>query len=163
MSNPIYQFLKSMEGKILSDSPSPITNWLQSRLLNIEVGKATVEYVVRKEMTNPLGTLQGGLFVTMMDDALGVAVYSLGKDKLYTTVNFAIDYLAGVVEGDTKHVTAEVMREGNTILNVRMKATNPDGKLLATATSNLVAKDVEGMKLPRFKGFETKYPGVDFH
>jgi len=163
MSNPVFEFLKSMEGKTLKDSPSPITNWLQSRLLSIEVGKATVEYVVRKEMTNPLGTLQGGLFVTMMDDALGIAVYSLGKDKLYTTVNFAIDYLGGLVEGDTKHVTAEVMREGNTILNVRMQATDPDGKVLATATSNLVAKDVEGMRLPRYKGFEDKYPGVEFN
>jgi len=163
MSNPVFKFLKSMEGKVLDDSPSPITNWLQSRLLSIEVGKATVEYVVRKEMTNPLGTLQGGLFVTMMDDALGIAVYSLGKDKLYTTINFAIDYLGGVIEGATKHVTAEVTREGNTILNVRMHATDPDGKLLATATSNLVAKEVEGLKLPRFKGFEDKYPGIEFH
>ena len=113
-------------------------------------------------MTNPLGTLQGGIFATMMDDALGVAVYSLGKDRLYTSVNFVIDYLEGALEGDLIHITAEVVREGSTMLNVSMKAKNASGKLLATASSNLVAKHIEGLKLPRFKGFEEKYPGVGF-
>lgn len=150
MTNPVIEFLKTLEGKYLEGSPSPVTAWLRGRLIDVSVGFAIVEYEVRKEMTNPLGTLQGGIFTTMMDDTLGVAVYSLGKDKFYTSVNFTVDYLESAMEGDKITVQARIMREGNTILNVSMMVKNEAGKTLATGTSNLVGKEVEGFTLPRF-------------
>lgn len=162
MTNPILDFLKTIVGKHLDTSPSPIGAWLNGKLTAIGLGKATIEYIVRKEMTNPLGTLQGGVFATMMDDTLGVAVYSLGKDKLYVAVNFYLDYLEGVNEGETIAVTARILREGNTVLNVGMKVENKDGKLIATGKCNLVSKTIEGLRLPRYEGMEKKYPGLDF-
>ncbi len=111
-------------------------------------------------MTNPLGTLQGGMFTAMMDDTLGVAVYSLGKDKFYTTVNFYVDYLESAIEGEAITVTAEVLRQGNTMVNVEMWVTNRNSKLIAKGNSNLVSKTIEGLILPRFEGFEKKYPGL---
>lgn len=154
MSNPVLEFLKTREGKLLDGSPSPVTTWLNGRLLSVSPGRATVEYEVREEMTNPLGTLQGGIFTTMMDDALGVAVYSLGKNKSYTSVNFYVDYLESAVKGDKIRVLADIIREGNTILNISMTVKNAEGKMLAKGESNLVAKDIEGFSLPRFRGME---------
>lgn len=151
MSNPFLEILKTLEGKTLEGAPAPVTGWLKGVLLKVEAGKAVMQYTVRHEMTNPLKTLQGGIFTVMMDDALGVAVYSLGKDRFYTTVNFTIDYLESASEGDLVTITAGVIREGNTILNIAMKAEDTSGKLLATATSNLVAKDIPGWRLPEFK------------
>jgi acyl-coenzyme A thioesterase 13 len=159
MSNPVLDFLKTIIGKNLNDSPSPVGRWLNGKLVAIEPGKASIEYIVRNEMTNPLGTLQGGVFATMMDDTLGVAVYSLGKDKLYVAANFYLDYLEGVKEEEKVIVTANILREGNSILNVDMKMTNPEGKLLATGKCNLAVKNVDGLVLPRYKGMEEKYPG----
>jgi len=162
MTNPILEFLQTLVGKHLDNSPSPIGQWLNGKLAAISLGKATIEYAVRKEMTNPLGTLQGGVFATMMDDTLGVAVYSLGKDKLYVAVNFYLDYLEGVNEGETIAVTANILREGNTVLNVGMKVEDKNGKLIATGKCNLVSKTIEGLKLPRYEGMEKKYPGLNF-
>ncbi len=162
MTNPILDFLKTLIGQTLEASPSPIGAWLNGKLTAIELGKATIEYTVRKEMTNPLGTLQGGVFATMMDDTLGVAVYSLGKDKLYVAINFYLDYLEGVNEGETIAVSANILREGNTVLNVGMKVEDKDGKLIATGKCNLVTKTIEGLKLPRYEGMEKKYPGLNF-
>jgi uncharacterized protein (TIGR00369 family) len=153
MNNPVFEFLKTLEGKTLEGSPSPITGWLKGKLRHVGVGRATVEYIVRREMTNPLGTLQGGIFTTMMDDTLGVAVYSLGKNKFYTTINFYTDYLGSAIENDKIIVTAKVIRHGNTILNVGINVENQDGKLLAKGSSNLVSKDIEGWVLPTFEGF----------
>ncbi|MFP4470071.1 MAG: PaaI family thioesterase [Bacteroidales bacterium] len=150
MSNPVLEFLRTMEGKYLEGSPSPVTAWLHGRLAEVSKGFAIMEYEVRKEMTNPLGTLQGGIFTTMMDDALGVAVYSLGKDKFYTSVNFHVDYLESAMVGHRIRVHARIMREGNTILNVLMEVKDESGKTLALGTSNLVGKEVEGFRLPRF-------------
>jgi uncharacterized protein (TIGR00369 family) len=162
MTNPILEFLTTLVGQNLDTSPSPIGQWLSGKLTAIELGKATIEYTVRKEMTNPLGTLQGGVFATMMDDTLGVAVYSLGKDKLYVAINFYLDYLEGVNEGETIAVTANILREGNTVLNVGMKVEDKNGKLIATGKCNLVTKTIEGLKLPRYEGMEKKYPGLNF-
>lgn len=160
MSNPVLDYLQSLKGHILVDSPSPLCVWLRGRLTDVSVGKASIEYVVRKEMTNPLGTLQGGMYAAMMDDTLGVAVYSLGKDKFYTTVNFYVDYLESASEGDVITVDATVVRHGNTMVNVEMWVTNQSGKLIAKGNSNLISKTIEGLILPRFEGFEKKYPGV---
>ena len=151
MTNPVIEFLKTLEGKHLEGSPSPVTAWLNGRLIDVSHGFAIVEYEVRNEMTNPLGTLQGGIFTTMMDDALGVAVYSLGKDKFYTSVNFTVDYLESAMEGEKVTVQARIAREGNTILNVSVMVKNEAGKTLATGSSNLVGKEVEGFTLPRFR------------
>ncbi len=131
-----------------------MSRWLNGRLLDVDLGRATLEFTVRNEMTNPLGTLQGGIFTTMMDDTLGVAVYSLGKDKLYTSVNFHVDYLRSAVEGDKVIVFARIMREGNTILNVSLRVEDAAGNLLARGSSNLVAKDIEGFTLPKFREME---------
>ncbi|MBE0639246.1 MAG: PaaI family thioesterase [Bacteroidales bacterium] len=162
MANSILEFLKTLVGKHLNNSPSPIGRWLNGKLITIELGKATIEYIVREEMTNPLGTMQGGVFATMMDDTLGVAVYSLGKDKLYVAVNFYLDYLEGVNAGETVAVTAHILREGNTMINVGLKLENKEGKLIATGKCNLVSKTIEGLRLPRYEGMEKKYPGLEF-
>jgi acyl-coenzyme A thioesterase 13 len=90
----------------------------------------------------------------MMDDTLGVAVYSLGKNKFYTTVSFYTDYLGSAAENDLIIVSAKVIRHGNTILNVGITVENQDKKLLAKGNSNLVAKDIEGFVLPTFEGFQ---------
>ncbi|NCC73443.1 MAG: PaaI family thioesterase [Sphingobacteriia bacterium] len=160
MSNTKLNFLQSLIGQHLDNSPSPVGVWLNGKLKAVSPGSATVEYTVRKEMTNPLGTLQGGVFAVMMDDALGVAVYSLGKDKLYVSSNFYIDFLAGVNEGDNLVVRAEVLREGNTVLNVNIIAENPEGKMIAAGKCNLISKDFDGLKLPLYKGMDKKYPGL---
>ena len=156
MNNPVLEFLKTLEGKTLEGSPAPVTGWLKGKLLHVSLGRAVVEYVVRHEMTNPLSTLQGGIFTVMMDDTLGVAVYSLGKNKFYTTVSFYTDYLGSAVENDLIIVTAKVIRHGNTILNVGITAENQDKKLLAKGNSNLVAKDIEGFVLPTFEGLTSQ-------
>ena len=151
MSNPIFKFLKTLEGQTLDNSPSPVSVWLKGKLCRIEPGYAEIEYIIRIEMTNPLGILQGGILAAMMDDTLGVAVYSLGKDKFYTSVNFCIDYLESAKEGDKIIVCAKIIREGNTILNIDCKMLNEEGKIIARGSSNLVAKEFNtGKKLPRF-------------
>lgn len=162
MQNQRIEYLKTLVGKNLSESPSPVGCWLNGKLVEIEYGKAVVQYVVRKEMTNPLGTLQGGVFAVMMDDTLGIAVYSLGEDKLYLAVNFYVDFLESLNEGDVVNVEAKIVRKGNTILNVEIIATTPDYKIAAIGRCNLVIKQVEGLVLPRYKGMEQKFPGVNF-
>ena len=60
MSNPIVDYLKDEVNRTITKSVSPSSLWLKGTLMEIEEGFAAISYQIRKEMTNPLGTIQGG-------------------------------------------------------------------------------------------------------
>ncbi|NPD85801.1 PaaI family thioesterase [Lentimicrobium sp. L6] len=80
--NPILSYLKQHVNKPITKSMSPSALWLKGFLVNVEEGFAEIEYTVRKEMTNPLGTLQGGVMAALIDDTMGMALFTLSQKKL---------------------------------------------------------------------------------
>jgi len=125
-----------MEGQL---SPSPFMNWLKPIAVAAKYGSLTFEYKIRKEMTNPMGHLHGGVIAGIMDDIVGATVYSLDKSDDFVTVNLSVDYFAPAMLGDTIHATTHVVKEGKTVINVECELWFPAKKrLLAKATSNLM-------------------------
>ena len=47
--------------------------------------KPKFEFVMRAEMTIPMGTLHGGVMAAIMDDMIGATIICLGRDHFYTT------------------------------------------------------------------------------
>ena len=92
--NETLSFLKSQIGKKTTKSPSPVGRWLDPLLLDVEEGLVHLECVVRPEMTNPSGTLHGGISAAIIDDAIGIAMYTYGEPVHYITVNNSIDYFS---------------------------------------------------------------------
>lgn len=120
----------------------PFTRWLNGVIRDIGPHHAAIEYVVRKEMTNPGGGLHGGVQSAMLDDAFGMLCNALGRPQFMVSVNFAIDYVKGAREGDVILARVELVREGNTVVNIRGILEGVDGKIIAQATSNLVNSKV---------------------
>lgn len=94
------QVLQSFIGKEFTASPSPFMLWLKPIVLSAETGKLSFQYTVRKEMTNPIRGLHGGVTAAIMDDIIGATMFSLNEDHFYTTINNVIDYFAPAREGD---------------------------------------------------------------
>jgi acyl-coenzyme A thioesterase 13 len=136
MENKIIQALQAQQGKAFG-SPSPVGSWLAGTLIQASHGNLTVAYTVRPDFLNPAGVMHGGIYATMLDDTLGAAVYALGGEYMFTTLNLNIDYLAAAKLGDTVTITAHIIRAGKNIVHCEARLTNNDGKLLAKATSNL--------------------------
>lgn len=137
MSNPIVESLKSQVGKPVQ-SVSPVGQWLKGTLLAIEEGKLTVSIKVRKEMTNPMGILHGGMSALIMDEVIGATVYTLNRDTFFTSINLSLDFLNAIPMGETVIAKCEIVRAGKTVVNAECQLFNEAGKLIAKGMSNLI-------------------------
>ncbi len=138
--NPTLDFFRANVGPNLSQrSPSPTGRWLGGMLLAAEPGSLTVQFTVREEFCNPARILHGGIAATMMDDLMGITVFSLRLDVFFTSVNLNVDFLYAAPLGTTVVARSEVVRQGKKIIHAECRLTDEAGRLVAKATSNLVA------------------------
>ncbi len=143
MSNPIIEYLKSEINKPITKSISPSSLWLKGTLLEVEKGYCSISYKIRKEMTNPVGTIQGGVMAALIDDTMGLAFYTLFQQQMFTTTNLNVNFLFGAKEGETVVVKAQVVRIGKKIANIECKVYNEKNDIITTSTSNLVVTSIK--------------------
>jgi len=137
-------FLRAHIGKEVSGSPSPFMNWLKPVLLYVEEGSLTFQYTVRCEMTNPFGTLHGGITAAMIDDAIGATLIAYGEPYFHVTINLAIDYFAAAKEGDVIIAQSQVIKKGRQIVNAQCDVWNEDRtRLLAKGYTNLIKTEIK--------------------
>lgn len=131
--------LQSFIGKEYTASVSPFMNWLRPTVVSAEPGALAFSYIIRKEMTNPAGTLHGGVTAGIMDDLIGATVYSLNLHDPYTTINNAIDYFATAKEGDLVIARTAIVKRGRTIINLQCELTLPGkDRLIARGYANML-------------------------
>ena len=137
MQNPIVEYLRSQIGQPIQ-GPSPAGNWLQGVLRSVDPGHISANYTIRQELTNPVGTLHGGVTALIMDEIIGTTLFSLHNDFLYTSVNLVVDFLLPGNLNETVTATAKVVRKGTKLAHVECVIYNERGKLMARGSSNLV-------------------------
>lgn len=129
---------KELIGKEAKDvSPSPFGRWLNGTLIEAHPGKLTIGFEVREELTNPVGIMHGGAIAGIIDEAIGMTTFSLGKPGFYVAINLNIDFLRPGKLGEKLKVISEVIRDGRTMAHAECKVYNEEGKLIAKAASNL--------------------------
>jgi uncharacterized protein (TIGR00369 family) len=101
---------------------------------SIEEGKAVISLTVAHEHMNGNMTLHGGIYATLMDNAMGLAARSEGHMEQATT-NMNIHYLAPVSEGKVYTHGYIVHRAGRTV-TTEARVEKEDGTLLAMATAS---------------------------
>lgn len=143
MSNPIVEMFHSQIGQVLDSNFSPVGKWLSGTLREVKEGEITVDFTVRKEMTNPVGTIHGGIVSLMCDEVIGMTTFSLYNEYHYTSINLSVDFLASAKEGEALSVCAKVIRKGRTIINLTCTVTNETGKLIAKAQQNMVKTHIQ--------------------
>lgn len=116
---------------------APFAQWLAGTLRAVSAESISIEYRVRHEMTNPGGLLHGGVQSGMLDDAMGLLANALGREFFLASVNLGIDFLGAARAGDVVTATAQVVRNGSSIVNMAAELRNQHGKLIARAQSNL--------------------------
>jgi len=116
---------------------SPVGKWLNGTLVFIEEGHVKMSFIVDETWLNPSGTFHGGMSALIIDEVMGITVYSLGNENFYTTVNLSLDYLSFALPGDEVLVESKIVRKGIAVMNVEAAIYKRD-KLLVKATSNMV-------------------------
>lgn len=85
---------------------------------------------------NPAGLLSGAITYTMVDYAMGSALWrERSGDERIATINVAINYVQTAREGDVV-CTAAVDRRNDRIAVLRAAVEHDDGRLIATAVGS---------------------------
>lgn len=137
-------FLEAHVGKEITNSPSPFMSWLKPVILSVDEGSLTFQYSIRKEMTNPFGTLHGGVTVAIIDDAIGATLISYGEPYFYVSINLVIDYISSARESDEVIAQTSILKKGNQIVNAQCEVWNKDrSRLIAKGYTNLLKTEIK--------------------
>ena len=115
----------------------PIGDTLDFLPVEIEPGRAVFQGRPLPRHYNPLGTVHGGWFATLLDSAVGCAVHAaLPAGKSYTTAELKINIVRPLSD-QVPLVRAEgkVIHLGGRMATAEARMTGPDGKLYAHAST----------------------------
>lgn len=137
--------LQQMQSVLAAEAPyAPIAATLDFLLLEAEEGRALFQGTPRQEHFNPMGTVHGGWFATLLDSALGCAVHTkLPAGRAYTTVELGINLLKALTP-KVQRVRAEgkVVHFGRQLATAEARLYGPDGTLYAHGTTTCMVFDL---------------------
>jgi acyl-coenzyme A thioesterase 13 len=136
--NSMVEHYKKFIGQYVSTAPSPFSNWLKGKILDIQEDGITLEFVVREEMTNPVKMLHGGMIAAIMDDMIGMTIYVTGVKNFYASVNLHVDFISNVRVGTSVIAETKMIKKGQKVILCECNMYGPEKTLMARGTSNLV-------------------------
>ena len=138
-TNSRIDIMKQFIGKKTFESPSPFSHWLKPIIKEVSYGSLICEFTIRKDMTNPMGMLHGGVSAGIIDDIIGATIYSMDLSHQFTTINNYIDYFSPSMEGDIIEARTTVIKLGRLIINLQCEIWLPSNKrLIARGYSNMI-------------------------
>ncbi len=115
----------------------PIAATLGFTIVEFERGRAVFEGAPGRFVYNPIGSVHGGWYASILDSALGCAIHTaLPAGKIYTTVDLNITYLRPLTEqSGPVRCEGKVIHNGGSIATAEGRITGREGTLYATATT----------------------------
>ena len=115
----------------------PIAQTLDFALIEVGPGRAVFQGTPQTMHYNPMGTVHGGWFATLLDSALGCAVQTaLPAGSAYTTAELGVNIVraANARTGPLRAI-GEVVHSGRQLATAEARIVGPDGKLYAHGTT----------------------------
>jgi len=139
--------LEQMQAMLAGELPfAPIARTLDFSLIRVEPGVALFQGKPGPAHFNPMGSVHGGWFATMLDSALGCAVHTLmPAGRGYTTAELSVNYVRAL-SPKVGRVRAEgkVIHCGRQLATAEARLFGPDGTLFAHATTTCLVFDMAG-------------------
>jgi acyl-CoA thioesterase len=102
-------------------------------------GAARLSMPVAPHFTNSLGTVHGGVIVSLLDVALCTAARTLHPDSGgVITIDLSVSFIGGG-KGNRLLADARVLKDGRSMIFVEGEAKNEDGSLVAKAIATVRA------------------------
>jgi uncharacterized protein (TIGR00369 family) len=117
---------------------TPINHTVDFTLDEVEPGRAVFSLTPGEEHYNPIGSVHGGIFATLLDSAAGCAVQStLPQGVAYTSLDLTMKFLRRVtVETGTVRAIGTVVIRGRQTALAQAQLVDATDRLLAHATSS---------------------------
>jgi uncharacterized protein (TIGR00369 family) len=130
--------LEVMQAMLRGELPyAPIARTLDFQLIEVGEGRAVFQGRPGPAHLNPMGTVHGGWYATLLDSALGCAVHTMmPPGRAYTTAELGVN-LVRAIGPKVQRVRAEgkVVHCGRQLATAEARLVGPDGTLYAHATT----------------------------
>jgi len=137
--------LETMQAMLAGELPFPhIADTLDFSLVEVGPGKAIFQGTPQLKHYNPLGTVHGGWYATLLDSALGCAVHTMmPAGRAYTTAELGVNIVraASHTTGPLRAI-GTVIHCGRQLATAEARIVGPDGKLYAHATTTCLVFEV---------------------
>lgn len=134
-----------MEAMLRGELPyPPIAQTLDFMLVEVGKGHAVFQGRPGPGHLNPMGTVHGGWFATLLDSAVGCAVHTLMPvGRAYTTAELSVNIVRALTP-KVPRVRAEgkVVHGGRQLATAEARLVGPDGTLYAHATTTCLVFDL---------------------
>jgi uncharacterized protein (TIGR00369 family) len=130
--------LEVMHAMLAGRIPYPhIADTLDFSLVEVELGKATFQGTPQLKHYNPLGSVHGGWYATLLDSALGCAVHTtMPAGRAYTTAELSVNIVrAASSKTGPLRAIGNVIHSGRQLATAEARIVGPDGKLYAHGTT----------------------------
>lgn len=130
--------LQVFEAIFAGDLPAPpIGETMDFIPVHMEKGLAVFQGKPMLRHYNPLGTVHGGWYCTLLDSAVGCAVHTtLPAGKGYTTLEIKVNMLRPLTDAvPLVRAEGKVIHTGRQVATAEGRIAGPDGKVYAHATT----------------------------
>jgi uncharacterized protein (TIGR00369 family) len=116
----------------------PINHAVDFTLTEVEPGRAVFSLTPGEEHYNPIGSVHGGIFATLLDSAAGCAVQStLPQGMAYTSLDLTVKFLRRItVDTGTVRAIGTLVNKSRQTALAQAQLVAANDRLLAHATSS---------------------------
>lgn len=132
--------LDFMRGILQGTLPAPpIAKTLDYRLAEVEEGRVVFAGAPGFESCNPLGTVHGGWYGTILDSAMACAVQTrLPKGSAYTTLEYKVNIIRSIPLGHEVRCEGIADHVGRSTGVATGRITDEAGRLYATGSTTCI-------------------------
>jgi uncharacterized protein (TIGR00369 family) len=130
--------LQQMQAMLAGELPSPhIAHTMDFTMMEVALGRAVFQGTPQLKHYNPLGSVHGGWYATLLDSALGCAVHTMmPAGRAYTTAQLSVNIVrAASHQSGPLRAIGTVIHCGKQLATAEGKIVGADGKLYAHATT----------------------------
>jgi uncharacterized protein (TIGR00369 family) len=130
--------LEMMQALVRGELPyAHIAQTLEFMLIEIGPGRAVFQGTPGEAHLNPLGTVHGGWYATLLDSALGCAVHTmLPAGRVYTTAELGVKLVRALTPRVPRvRAIGEVVHCGRQMATAEARLVDAEGKLYAHAST----------------------------
>jgi uncharacterized protein (TIGR00369 family) len=139
--------LQVFEAMLAGQLPrAPIGQTLDFILMEARLGEAVFQGQPKAIHFNPMGTIHGGWYCTLLDSALGCAVHtSLPAGRSYTTLELKVNLVRALtLQVPLVRAIGKVIHAGKQVATAHASLIGHDGQLYAHATTTCLIFDQRG-------------------
>ena len=137
--------LQLMQGMLDGELPyAEIAQTLDFMLIEVGPGRAVFQGTPLQRHFNPMGSVHGGWFATLLDSALGCAVHTLmPPGRGYTTAELGVNMVKAITPKVQRvRAIGTVIHAGRQLATAEARLVGPDGTLFAHATTTCLVFDL---------------------